>query len=33
MLDAAGLHDHVVDVDGLSPRRAAQQVLDLLGER
>lgn len=32
-LDAASLHDIVVEVDGLSPRQAARQVLDLLEER
>lgn len=33
VLDAVALHDHVVEVDDLSPRQVAQQVIDLLGER
>ncbi len=33
VLDRAGAHDLVVDVDDLSPRQVAQRVLDLVGER
>jgi adenylylsulfate kinase len=33
VLDDGQVHDHLVPVDGLSPRQAARQVLDLLGAR